>query len=68
MNKSVTGRRVRADGHHTYMCAVLGAIYHLYLAAVGIHPFNTQAGKGSAVRTHVVSQPLAVWRPDVDIG
>ncbi|CCK04616.1 hypothetical protein BN128_3372 [Cronobacter sakazakii 696] len=50
------------------MCAFRGAVDNLHLARPDIDALNGFAGKRRAGRAHVKRQPLAVGRPDVNIG
>lgn len=68
VNKGIARRRIGADRDHADVGAVLGAINHLHRAAGDVDTLDAEAGERGAVRTHVISQPLAVRRPDVDIG
>lgn len=68
VDEDVTRRRIGADRDHADVCAVLGAINHFHRAAGDVNPLDAQAGERGAARAHVISQPLAVRRPDVDIG
>ena len=68
VDKGITRRRIGADRDHADVGAVLGAINHLHRAAGDVDPLDAQTGERGAARAHVISQPLAVRRPDVDIG
>ncbi|MNT34650.1 hypothetical protein D3C71_1654280 [compost metagenome] len=68
MNESIAGGFIRADGHYTNVGALLRAIHDFDYAGIDIHPLDAQTGEGGTVRAYVVSQPLAVRCPDINIG
>ena len=58
----------RMSGHHADMRAVSRMVDHLNLARNDIDPLNGFTGKRRAGRADIIDKPLAVWRPDVDVG